>query len=76
MLSVVALIVVGVLVYGMVKIFKLTSRVGQLEKHHYADVDHLHRRIDDERKEINIRISELISYTDRRIDKSLDKKKD
>lgn len=75
-LSVVALVFIGVLIFGMVKLFKLTTKVEWIEKHNHSDFEHLHRRIDDERKEIDNRISELISYTDRRIDKSLDKKKD
>jgi hypothetical protein len=75
-LSVAALVFIGVLIFGMVKLFKLNSKVGGLENNFRFDIDHLQRRIDDERREIDIRFSELISYTDRRIDKSLDKKKD
>ena len=75
-LSVVALVFIGVLIFGMVKLFKLNSKVEGLENNFRFDIDNLQRRIDDERREIDIRISELVSYTDRRIDKSLDRKKD
>jgi len=75
-LSVVALVFIGVLIFGMVKLFKLNSKVEGLENNFRFDIDNIQRRIDDERREIDIRISELVSYTDRRIDKSLDRKKD
>jgi len=82
-LSVVALVFIGVLIFGMVKLFKLNSKVEGLENNFRFDIDHLQRRINDERNEIDNhfhhidnRISDVYSYTDRRIDKSLDIKKD
>jgi uncharacterized membrane-anchored protein YhcB (DUF1043 family) len=82
-LSVVALILVGVLVVSIVKIFKLTSRVEETNQSLYREVDHIHRRIDDERRTIDNhfqtvanQVTETISYVDKRIDKSLNSLKE
>ena len=82
-LSVVALILVGVLIVGIVKIFKLTSRVENVEQSLYREVEHIHRRIDDEKRTIDHhfqtvanQVTETISYVDKRIDKSLNSLKE
>jgi uncharacterized membrane-anchored protein YhcB (DUF1043 family) len=82
-LSVVTLILVGVLIVGIVKIFKLTSRVERTEQSFHREIDHIHRRIDEERRTIDNhfqtvanQVTETISYVDKRIDKSLNSLKE
>jgi uncharacterized membrane-anchored protein YhcB (DUF1043 family) len=87
MLSVVSLILVGGLILGIVKIFKLTSRVENVEQTLYREVDDIRRRIDDERRKtdsqfqtmsstMSNQVVETISYVDKRIDKSLNSLKE
>lgn len=86
-LSVLALMLIGVLIFGMVKISKLTKSFNDFEQKTQRDVDELHRRcnetrneiyndLDRCRNEIDHSIKELYRYTDMRIDKSLLSKKE
>jgi len=85
-LSVLALFLIAVLIYGMVKISKLTTKSKNFEDSINRDFENIHRRIDENKREvdnnferslteINRQFQGLYSYTDSRIDKSLNHKK-
>jgi uncharacterized membrane-anchored protein YhcB (DUF1043 family) len=85
-LSVLALFLIAVLIYGMVKISKLTTKSKNFEDSINRDFENIHRRIDENKREvdnnferslteINRQFQDLYSYTDSRIDKSLNHKK-
>ena len=85
-LSVLALFLIGVLIYGMVKVSKLTKSSKNFEQLLHHEVEQIHRRMGEDRREIyndfdrfrndiSQNFKDVYSYTDSRIDKSLDKKK-
>lgn len=85
-LSVLALMLIVVLIFGMVKVSRLTKSHTDLENKVTLEIDYLNRRLGELRKEIdsefidtrrdfNDQIQSTYRYTDSRIDKFIDKKK-
>ena len=81
-LTVIALVFIGVVILGMIKVSKLQKKIVDIENQIGRDFDNTHRRIDDENRfviekidqiysEIDKQHQECISYTDKRVDKSI-----
>ena len=82
-LSMVAVIVIGTIVIGMLKVIKITKQIQELERQISDNDNELHRRIshageytarsfDAVNDQITDSVTQCNSYTDKRIDKLID----
>jgi predicted Holliday junction resolvase-like endonuclease len=80
MLTVVAVVITAVVIVGIVKVFKMQKEINSLERWISNTEDSVNARmnqelerisnvINDDRRELNLRIDELNRYTDSRFDK-------
>ena len=86
-LTIFALIIIGVLIVGMIKLYKLSKEVQDEKSNWRRDVENLYRHTDEKNRdwresvdsiyrELERRFEECISYTDKRVDKTLNQKKE
>ena len=86
-LTIFALIIIGVLIVGMIKLYKLSKEVQDEKNNWRRDVENLYRHTDEKSRdwresvdsiyrELERRFEECISYTDKRVDKTLNQKKE
>ena len=80
MLTVVAVVITAVVIVGIVKVFKMQKEINSLERWISNTEDSANRRIDEQldhisnvinndRRELNLRIDSIMSYADSRFDK-------
>ena len=80
MLTVVAVMLVAVVVVGIVKILKMQKEINSLERwisntedsvnaRMNQEIERINNVINDDRRELNLRIDSIMSYTDSRFDK-------
>lgn len=86
-LTIFALIIIGVLIVGMIKLYKLGKEVQDEKNNWRRDVENLYRHTDEKNRdwresvdsiyrELERKFEESISYTDKRVDKTLNQKKE
>ena len=86
-LTIFALIIIGVLIVGMFKLYKLSKEVQDEKNNWRRDVENLYRHTDEKNRdwresvdsiyrELERKFEESISYTDKRVDKTLNQKKE
>ena len=86
-LTIFALTIIGVLILGMIKLYKLNKEIQDEKNNWRRDVENLYRHTDEKSRdwresvdsiyrELERKFDESISYIDKRIDKTLNQKKE